>query len=264
MLRDGKQSVPLKALSKRAAMPSDASWSGTARLGLGWGLFVGRAGDNHPHAHHAVQIVLSKSPQSLWTAAHGWQSCRGAIIGADVQHRLEQSTEPVTLIYVEPDSIEGRTLASHISSGLWEIPEELIDTVLAEMQVSAVNPLSSVVRCLFPTLPHQTGLPRDTVIEALIDGLPKKLPVGFGISLLAERARLSPSRLQHRFRNHTGLAVRPYLRWRRLLTAMDGIGQGLALTTAAYDSGFSDAAHFSRTFRRHFGISPSVLLNLEV
>ncbi len=69
--------------------------------------------------------------------------------------------------------------------------------------------------------------------------------------------------MQHRFRAHTGLAVRPYLRWRRLLTALDGMTRGLPLTDAALEAGFSDAAHFTRTFRRHFGIAPSVLLQLR-
>jgi AraC-like DNA-binding protein len=35
---------------------------------------------------------------------------------------------------------------------------------------------------------------------------------------------------------------------------------GHSLTEAAYQGGFADAAHFSRTFRRMFGLPPSQLL----
>lgn len=44
---------------------------------------------------------------------------------------------------------------------------------------------------------------------------------------------------------------------------MAAVSQGKPLTDSAFDAGFADAAHFSRTFRRHFGISPRVLLQLK-
>ena len=42
-------------------------------MGLGWGEFVGVTGDNAPHSHHAVQVLLSDAPQPLWTTASGWE-----------------------------------------------------------------------------------------------------------------------------------------------------------------------------------------------
>ena len=236
-------------------------WSGTARMGFGWGLFVGRAGDNRPHAHHAVQIMLSETPQRVWTATQGWQSGRGAVIGADVLHRLEESSQPVTLLYLEPDSAEGRQVAAHApADGL--LPFMGIACALAAAQASE-NPMPAMVDCLFPAAQPRLQLQGDPVIEALIASLPTTLPERLVIAAMAVQTGLSPSRVQHRFRAHTGLAVRPYLRWRRLLTALDGVTRGLSLTDAALDAGFSDAAHFTRTFRRHFGIAPSVLLQLR-
>ena len=41
------------------------TWSGTARMGLGWGLFTRLAGHNRRHAHHAMQLVLSETPQRI-------------------------------------------------------------------------------------------------------------------------------------------------------------------------------------------------------
>ena len=68
----------------------------------------------------------------------------------------------------------------------------------------------------------------------------------------------------HAFREQTGMAVRPYLRWLRLACALQAVARGQSLTAAAHEAGFADAAHFSRTMRRHFGVTPgSVLASLR-
>ena len=50
-----------------------------------------------------------------------------------------------------------------------------------------------------------------------------------------------------------GLQFRTYLLWRRLTLAVNEIVSGTSLTEAAHEAGFSDSAHFSRTFLRMFG-----------
>lgn len=244
--------------------PTQSAWNGSAQLGLGWGLFVGCAGDNSPHAHHAVQIVLSASPQRLWTAKRGWQRCHGAVIGADVEHRLAESTDPVTLLYLEPDSPEGRRVLATLAEGWRELSPEATKAALSALRDgSPQSPAQHVADYLCPSKQPSQSLRHDPLVESLLLKLPQSLPDRLGIGALASKTGLSASRLQHRFRAYTGLAVRPYLRWRRLLTALDGVTRGLPLTEAALDAGFADAAHFTRTFRRHFGIAPSVLLRLK-
>jgi AraC-like DNA-binding protein len=56
------------------------------------------------------------------------------------------------------------------------------------------------------------------------------------------------------------MAVRPYLRWLRLARALQAAARGLSLTDAAHEAGFADAAHFTRTMRRHFGVTPGSML----
>jgi len=68
------------------------------------------------------------------------------------------------------------------------------------------------------------------------------------------------SRYLHRLRAYTGLPFRPYVRWLRILLAIESVLAGSSLTEAAHAAGFADAAHFSRTFRRHFGAAPLTVL----
>lgn len=98
--------------------------------------------------------------------------------------------------------------------------------------------------------------PRLASVVEYLDGAP--LEANNHVSL-ARRAHLSPSRFAHLFREQTGLPVRNYMLWRRLLHALNCLQQGQSITAAAHESGFTDGAHLSRSFRRVFGATPTDL-----
>lgn len=229
-------------------------------MGLGWGWFDGIAGDNQPHAHHAIQILIAESPQSVWTAQTGWASLTGALIGADVRHQLAPTSESVSLIYVEPDSDTGQALSRRVQGAVGRLTADEVGRarrMLSGATQSAPDQWLASMLTGAATAPPLRG--RDALVSQMIASLPTPLPQRFSASVLAAQAGLSISRFQHRFRAYTGMALRPYLRWRRLLAAMDAMIKGEGITDAALAAGFSDAAHFTRTVRRHFGIPPRVL-----
>ena len=59
----------------------------------------------------------------------------------------------------------------------------------------------------------------------------------------------------HLFKQEMRIPWRPYLLWRRLLCAIAFMHKGGSATAAAYQAGFSDSAHLSRTFKSMFGIT---------
>lgn len=227
-------------------------------MGLGWGEFVGVTGDNTPHSHHAVQVLLSEQPQPLWTAASDWQNVCGAVIGPELRHQLGSNRQPVRLLYVEPHSDAGNRLMATLADGLRVLTPDELDA--AGKALSADEPPDmALAQSLSPLSEEVARLQGDRDIEAWIAALPATLPERVTAAACARQLQLSSSRFLHRFRAHTGLPLRPYLRWRRLLVALREAMQGATLTEAAHQAGFSDAAHFTRTFRHHFGFAPSVL-----
>ncbi len=239
-----------------------ARWRGRACIGAGWASFLGTAGDNHPHAHHAVQVVNAFGhPVTLWTPANGPQSVGAAVIPSDQVHALLPSDTTVGLLYIDAESTLGRSL-SHMRERVWLLPD--IDTVRIRQafeRATAGHPegFSQLLAGFAFQAPIDQIDPR---VSAVIERLQTEEHLDRTLAEIAAWAHLSPSRFAHRFRLHTGMPLRPYLRWLRLQRAAAGMVSGTSATTAAHAAGFADAAHLSRTFRRHFGIHPSVLTNL--
>lgn len=242
------------------ARPSSIAWKGQARMGLGWGEFVGVTGDNAPHNHHAVQVLLSQKAQPLWTTASGWQQVHGAVIGPELSHQLGSNGELVRLIYVEPHSDAGRRLMNSLDQGLRVLTGD--ECRRAQHALNVDDALDkALAEALSPTSERSPRKHWDGDIEMWIAALPA-LPDRLTAAACARQLGLSSSRFLHRFRAHTGLPLRPYLRWRRLLAALRESMLGASLTEAAHTAGFSDAAHFTRTCRRHFGLAPRALTGL--
>ena len=92
-----------------------------------------------------------------------------------------------------------------------------------------------------------------TVIECLDASVKKDI----GLTELAGLLNLSPFHFSHLFRNTLGISPHKYYLHLKIHRAMQAIqNRNSSLTGIAYDFGFSDQSHFSRTFKKIAGISP--------
>lgn len=76
---------------------------------------------------------------------------------------------------------------------------------------------------------------------------------------LSAVACLSPDRLTHLFAEQVGVSVKRYALWTKVRRTVQQFTAHRPLTDVALVSGFTDAAHMSRTFQRYFGLPPSFL-----
>ncbi len=77
------------------------------------------------------------------------------------------------------------------------------------------------------------------------------------LARVARRANLSPSRFSHLFRADAGVGPNQYLRNVRLDRAAELLRSStLSIKEIMAAVGFNDPSHFSRDFRRRYGVSP--------
>lgn len=240
-------------------------WNGVIHAGLGWSRFTGRAGDNRPHAHHAFQVLIANSPCPVWVDTDGWVHAAGMIISPNVAHQLAPTNEAVTLYFVDPETRFSNELRERFQTRMTLLSSQEIAEIQRGLLTLPPSLLSGewVVSVLTGTVRREPPRSSDVLVATVIEALPSPVPKEVTAATMGASAGLSTSRFQHRFRAYTGMAVRPYLRWRRLLEAIAGILGGESISRVAQDAGFADAAHLTRTLKRHFGVTPKTLARLS-
>ena len=253
----------MAAVGPASGKPSP--WDGRGILQSGFSWFSGHAGDGQPHAHHAIQFLLAPEPQRIWTRVEGVNTLHGVVIKEQVEHQLFASEFPIDLLYVDPQSDFADRLRRLSDDPVIPIKAETVRRARRALQTFRGSlDIDALIGCLV----HRVGEPevrhsKDLLMQQVMDALHDFLPDPVSASQLAAMANLSKDRFLHRFRQHAGLPLRPYLRWRRLQLALEAVLSGKSLTDAAVLAGFSDAAHFTRTCRRHFGMAPSAFRALR-
>jgi AraC family transcriptional activator of tynA and feaB len=92
--------------------------------------------------------------------------------------------------------------------------------------------------------------------ETLID---RRLSESALTPAVVARALGVSTRSLHRAFKDSGESVSGFIRTRRLARARDDLLTGYTVSQAARRWNFADSSHFSRSFKRHFGINPSDL-----
>ncbi len=245
---------------------------------------MGAISSTELHAHNAVQccIALQGLMQVKW--AKRWFNCSAVVINSNQLHSIASADGLVCLLYLEKNSPQSVSVMNSFQkkrNGLLSQQPFLIDTKIPKSllkatsifrdasnlskypdadQIAQANTLMAECLQFFRSDVSQKLIIDQRVLET-VDFIKMNLETRFSGQSLAQRVGLSESRMQHLFKENVGIPVRRYILWARLKAVILYSVNGFSLTDAAHSAGFSDSAHFSRTFKATFGIKASTLLN---
>lgn len=239
---------------------ANAHWTGELDIGLGWAVYRGPIGEGHTHQHLALQLTIS--PSGSFDVVLGDQTSshvQAALVGKHTPHLLEGNHGEVWSLYADPLTGLGTRLAGkcQASKGIaWEeVPfrcNDLLDRRASGNWSETFRRL--VDGWLGPTAQPSTQL--DRRLTQVTQILNRDLSKQHHLAEVAAEVGLSSSRLSFLFRRDLGMAFRAYVRWTRMVAASNAVAGGANAAEAAYEAGFADQAHFTRTFRSLFGTPP--------
>lgn len=248
-----------------AETPRPAALGPLWRLDAGRTLFVGPLFYNAPHQHGAPVYLSSLGGPFGLRLGDRWIACEAAMVPAGVVHELRLDGAPVMVLYAEPEAggpgalarlvadaeerdgaVVGRSATKAFARELHERSDghafagDALDDLLAFGRSGARREVD----------------PRVAAVARLLDRS-NRPPA---LEKLSHIAALSPSRLQHLFKEEIGVPLRRYRTWSRMRRAIGEVVAGANFTTAAHAAGFADQAHFAHHFRATFGAPASVSL----
>ena len=217
------------------------------------------------HSHHSIQLILSldRSLRIRGGAEQEWISCGAVLVRADAPHEVEGGGVPSLFVFVDPESDLGTTLSEKITASIQPIDATTVQLWRNALGDPATLTADRVKVWIRAQLLSDRHMPRlHPKVRLVLKVLRNELSSNrtFSLKRLADIAGLSPSRFMHVFTESVGVPVRPYILWLRLQWAFNELVNGATVTETAHRSGFADAAHLTRSFRRMMGMTPGGLV----
>jgi AraC-like DNA-binding protein len=217
------------------------------------------------HRHHCVQLVMALrgTLQFRQRRRQRWTTCGAVLVRPDAWHEVNAQGTDVLIAFVDAESELGAALVERTASEVAPIPPPTI----AEWRTQLGEPASLTAARVEPWVTQTLLCDRrppslDYRVKRVLRALPSRLAEEEAVSLdaVAASVGLSPSRFMHLFTTSVGVPLRPYVLWLRLQCGAGELARGKSVADAAHAAGFSDAAHFTRTFRRMIGATPRQVL----
>ena len=210
---------------------------------------IGEVCHNDLHQNVACLIILATTEDVTVIDNSGTQHTAPAIlIKPMVEHTVVESESIACHVFLAPYSSFAATLSKQFGDGeIVKLPAEALPFHSQMTGSEICSILDDLVGGIDPNI--------DPRLSAMLVDL-DKAPIKSTLAEIAADYELSPSRLRVLAKEQIGVSLSNLLLWRKLVKALEVLASGSILSEAAQAGGFSDQAHFSRTTRKMFGITP--------
>lgn len=233
-------------------------------------LLIGDNLEDDEHSHHALQITINLEHNHFVLRQRERElEVQAAIIKPNQPHHAVASDSWRAVLLLDPQTDYAYRIGQRFATGEdIAILTDTETTFCRDLLLSfagAAQPIEIADSAISAIVEHLAGpsslpaTPHPRIAKALAR-IHQAQGQQLSLEQLAAHVALSQSRLSHLFKEEIGIPIQRYLLWYKVAAAAFNIGRGMSLTDAAGEAGFADSAHFSRTFRAMFGLTPSQIL----
>jgi len=235
-------------------------------------VFWGTSFYTSPHSHNTLQVVFDIEKEFLVKDANTeWRSYNAVIIDANHRHQLDSNNSIQLFMYLEPDSVFAQRFRQKYlqNSPIQALPlikkEKGTQRFLKELLVKnhCVEMFEGCTEILQELLSEPKGTALDKRVFLALDYITKSSVKDFKVKDIASASGLSESRLRHLFKEQVGQSIQSFVKWMRVIDALNDVLKGKKLVQTAYDHGFSDASHMTKSFVEVVGVPPSKIKTYE-
>nr|WP_244280649.1 AraC family transcriptional regulator [Leptospira saintgironsiae] len=229
-------------------------------------MFVTNSMQTDFHTHYAATLAISLKNNIHIETEKGKEEYRAALVGPNTYHKTVSPGVEMIALLIDPETYEYSSISKFAKVGevkkldispflplierLWELYYgKLNDEEAWELHLD-------MLRAVFPF--QKLEKVTDERIVQIANMIRKELPDSIRMKEIGKNFSVSEDRLIRLFKENLGIPMRRYLLWVRILEAAKLLKEGKSLTEAAHSAGFSDSAHFTRTFKENFGFVPSL------
>ncbi|WP_109019556.1 helix-turn-helix transcriptional regulator [Leptospira kobayashii] len=218
------------------------------------------------HEHYAATLAISLDKNISIETKKGKEEYRVALVGPNTYHRTVSPGVRMISLLIDPETYEYGSISDFAKMGevkrlevsnFLPLMERLWDLYYGNLSDSEAWELHlELLQCVRPFQNLEKNI--DQRIRKIAHKIRTELPDSIRMKEIGKDFSISEDRLIRLFKENLGIPLRRYLLWVRILNAVKHLKEGANLTEVAHASGFSDSAHFSRTFKENFGFTPSV------
>ena len=234
-------------------------------------LYIGDRSETAVHAHHAIEWCVALDDQGIRMRSPDGLDLNGAesvVVRSAAKHQLSIPGPKVAVLYVDPHTAVGAGLHRWLHAdpmrevrGLGPQRARLRQLFSEQADLATAGQVCSDLLGLVASDPPRPAVDwRIRKVRRFVDEHLDSPPTQ---AQAATHVGLSASRVGHVFKAQVGLPMRRYVLWMRLRSALTHALDGVPMSDAAHLAGFSDAAHFTRTCQRMFGLPPTAFAPVD-